>query len=164
MAAIDGHITEAEIGEAVEGKTTDKRTALRQLVEAGKLRREGSGKKGDPYRYSLSEKCLFPCSPHIPGTRKQESEKTGYPLKIRVKCLFPRIWGNRANPVNHGNKNPGRICSPVSPLSATRINRMDAGATAENDMTARRTEVYSLQCHACGQEVELKRPIAARTR
>ena len=33
---------------------------------------------------------------------------------------------------------------------------MDAGATAENDMTARRTEVYSLQCHACGQEVELK--------
>ena len=23
-------------------------------------------------------------------------------------------------------------------------------------MTARRTEVYSLQCHACGQKVELK--------
>jgi hypothetical protein len=33
---------------------------------------------------------------------------------------------------------------------------MDAGATVEYEMTARRTEVYSLQSHACGQGVELK--------
>src|SRR5262245_27485847 len=50
-----------------------------------------------------------------------------------------------ANPVNHGNKNPSGAGSLVSPFSATRINRMDGGATAENDMSARRTEVYSLQ-------------------
>jgi hypothetical protein len=93
MAAIDGHTTEAEIGEAVEGKTKDKRTALRQLVEAGKLRREGNGKKGDPYRYGLSEKCLFPCSQHIPGTRKQESEKTGYPAENTSEMLVPANLG-----------------------------------------------------------------------
>jgi hypothetical protein len=89
MAAIDGHITEAEIGEAVEGKTTDKRTALRQLVEAGKLRREGSGKKGDPYRYSLSEKCLFPCSQHIPETRKSRIGKNGLSVENTSEMLVP---------------------------------------------------------------------------
>jgi hypothetical protein len=93
MAAIDGHITEAEIGEAVEGKTTDKRTALRQLVEAGTLRKEGNGKKGDPYRYCASEKCSFPCSQHIPGTRKQESERTGYPAENTSEMLVPANLG-----------------------------------------------------------------------
>jgi hypothetical protein len=92
MAAIDGHITEAEIGDAVDGKTADKRTALRQLVEAEKLRRDGTGKKGDPYVYSLP-KCLFPCSPHIPGTRKQESEKTSYPAENTSEMLVPANLG-----------------------------------------------------------------------
>lgn len=63
--------TENEIDEAVEGKTGQKRKALRALVTQGKISREGVGRKGDPYRYRFS----FPCSPYIPGTREQEMEK-----------------------------------------------------------------------------------------
>jgi len=63
--------TENEIDGAVEGKTGQKRKALRALVTQGKVSREGVGRKGDPYRYRFS----FPCSPYIPGTREQEREK-----------------------------------------------------------------------------------------
>jgi len=63
--------TESEIEEAVEGKTGQKRRALRTLVKQGKIIRDGVGRKGDPYRYRFS----FSCSLYIPGTRKQESEK-----------------------------------------------------------------------------------------
>jgi putative DNA primase/helicase len=63
--------TETEIDGAVEGKTGQKRKALRALVTQGRISREGVGRKGDPYRYRFS----FPCSPYIPGTREQEMEK-----------------------------------------------------------------------------------------
>ncbi len=44
-----GHaLTEAELGEEAEGKTVYKRTALRELIQAGEVERLG---KGDPYRY-----------------------------------------------------------------------------------------------------------------
>jgi predicted HTH transcriptional regulator len=59
--------TEPQITEAVEGKTKFVRKALRQLVEQGKLSREGGGKRGDPYRYRF----LFSCSQDIAGTREQ---------------------------------------------------------------------------------------------
>jgi hypothetical protein len=62
---------ESEIIKEVEGgKTGQKRQALRALLEQGKISREGVGVKGNAYRYRFS----FPCSPHIPGTRKQETE------------------------------------------------------------------------------------------
>jgi hypothetical protein len=49
-----GHaLTEAELGEDVEGKTLHKRTALRALVHAGHVERLGKGGKGDPYRYAV---------------------------------------------------------------------------------------------------------------
>jgi putative DNA primase/helicase len=63
--------TEAEIEEALEGKTGIKRKALRALVGQEKIIREGAGRRGDPYRYRFS----FSCSPYIPGTREQETEK-----------------------------------------------------------------------------------------
>jgi putative DNA primase/helicase len=63
--------TENEIDGAVEGKTGQKRKALRALVTQGKISRDGVGRKGDPYRYRFS----FSCSPYIPGTREQESGK-----------------------------------------------------------------------------------------
>ena len=59
--------TEPEIDEQVDGKTILKRKALRALVAEGRVTREGSGKKGNPYKY------LFPCSNPIVGTREQES-------------------------------------------------------------------------------------------
>jgi hypothetical protein len=71
LQTVDGTKTEPEIGEVIEGKTGAKRKALRLLVETGKVAREGSGKRGDPFRYRFS----FSCSPDIPGTREQETEK-----------------------------------------------------------------------------------------
>jgi hypothetical protein len=53
--------TESEITEHVEGKTGPKRKALRSLVEQGKVTRNGTGKRGDPFTYKFS----FPCSQHI---------------------------------------------------------------------------------------------------
>ena len=73
LQGADGAKTEPEIGEAVEGKTSIKRKALRLLVEARKVDREGAGKRGDPFRYRFS----FSCSPDIPGTREQESSSKG---------------------------------------------------------------------------------------
>ena len=43
--------TEAQITDAVEGKTVYKRTGLRALVEEGQLVREGEGGRRDPFRY-----------------------------------------------------------------------------------------------------------------
>jgi hypothetical protein len=62
--------TREEIEAHVEGKTGPTRTAIRQLVEANRIVREGIGRRGDPFRYRF----LFSCSPHIPGTREQETE------------------------------------------------------------------------------------------
>ncbi len=61
--------TEPEIDDRVDGKTTLKRKALRDLAENGSVTREGSGKRGAPYKYSFS------CSHYIPGTREQETQK-----------------------------------------------------------------------------------------
>jgi hypothetical protein len=71
LRSVDGTKTEAEIGEAVEGKTSVKRKALRLLRESGKIDREGAGRRGDPFRYRFS----FSCSPDIAGTREQEMQK-----------------------------------------------------------------------------------------
>jgi hypothetical protein len=75
LQGVDSAKTEPEIGEAVEGKTGVKRKALRLLVEARKIDREGAGRRGDPFRYRFS----FSCSPDIPGTREQETEKANEP-------------------------------------------------------------------------------------
>jgi hypothetical protein len=60
--------TEDEILEAVEGRTGLKRKVIRTLVVDGTITRAGSGKKGDPYKYSVSR------SQDIAGTREQESQ------------------------------------------------------------------------------------------
>jgi AAA domain len=77
--------TEPEIGESVEGKTGPKRKALRRLVEDGKIVREGTGRRGDAFRYRFS----FPCSPCIPGTREQEMEKGPEPRINTGNILVP---------------------------------------------------------------------------
>jgi hypothetical protein len=61
--------TEPEIDETVEGQTKLKRKALRFLVGQHKVAREGSGKRGDPYKYAF----LFSCSKDIAGTKEQEN-------------------------------------------------------------------------------------------
>jgi RecA-family ATPase len=50
----DDPVTEKVVDGEVEGKTTLKRKALRDLFAKGKVARTGSGKRGDPYLYSCS--------------------------------------------------------------------------------------------------------------
>lgn len=60
--------TREEIEAQVEGDTGPKRKALRLLVEQRKVGREGTGKRGDPFRYRF----LFACLEHIEKASKQE--------------------------------------------------------------------------------------------
>jgi hypothetical protein len=85
LEAFEGTKTEPEIGEAVEGKTTLKRKALRQLVEAGKITRDGRGTRGDPFRYRFA----FSCSQHKAGTREQESGNGTEPRMNTGDILVP---------------------------------------------------------------------------
>jgi hypothetical protein len=63
-----GEKDEPEIMDHIEGAIATKRRALRSVVERGLVRRDGTGKKGDPYIYS------FPCTEPIRRTSVQESE------------------------------------------------------------------------------------------
>ena len=80
----DAWLSEPEITEAVEGATARKRRVLRELVKTGRLAREGTGKRGDPYAYS---EYLFSCSTPYVGTREQETSelKTPRPLDFVVE-------------------------------------------------------------------------------
>lgn len=51
-------VAESEINAKVEGRTTVKTRALRALVEEQKIIRNGTGKRGDPYVYSISPSLL----------------------------------------------------------------------------------------------------------
>lgn len=64
--------TEPDIDAAIEGRNAVKRAALRQLVTAGKINRQGSGRRGSPYTYEFPDSC----PPEISGTRVQETRKT----------------------------------------------------------------------------------------
>lgn len=66
--------TEQEIRESVKGETKILAKALRELHEAGRLTREGEGKRGDPFRYGFS----FACSERIGQTSKQETERVAH--------------------------------------------------------------------------------------
>ncbi len=77
--------TEPEITKGVEGKTKFVRRALRQLVEQGKVSREGGGKRGDPYHYRFP----FSCSQDIAGTRERETESGGQTRTNTGEMLVP---------------------------------------------------------------------------
>jgi len=69
LRGISGRAKEAEINEAVEGSTKLQRAALRELFEAGKVLREGSGRKGDPYLQLFRKMLVFLFSGYI-GNKK----------------------------------------------------------------------------------------------
>jgi hypothetical protein len=53
LAALgSGFMTAQELSESVEARTTFQRRALREMTESGQIQREGTGKRGDPYRYT----------------------------------------------------------------------------------------------------------------
>jgi hypothetical protein len=69
-------VCERDIKEGLDGNNRHKQTALRELVAEGRVERQGIGKKGDPYKFSLAHfsigvKCE---SEHfLGGVRPQES-------------------------------------------------------------------------------------------
>ena len=67
-ALADKSMTEPEIDDAIEGKTTVKRRALRELTGNGRVVRSGNGKRGEPYRY---EKASSP----VPAPIKETGNK-----------------------------------------------------------------------------------------
>jgi predicted ATP-dependent serine protease len=62
---------EHEVVDAVEGRTGNKRKALRSLVAKGQVQRDGTGKRNDPYLYSCS---LVPSIYTEQEKRESESE------------------------------------------------------------------------------------------
>jgi putative DNA primase/helicase len=50
-ALADKSMTEPEIDDAIKGKTTSKRRALREQIRLGTVVRSGTGKRGDPFCY-----------------------------------------------------------------------------------------------------------------
>ena len=89
------------INEEVEGKTTVKKQAVKLLFNGGKVEREGTGKRGDPYLY---KKRWFPSSPYTPGTRELETEKGGQDRINRGPILVPSDSLNPVSPNEHGNQ------------------------------------------------------------
>ena len=67
-----GERGEPEIVAHVEGANAVKRKALRSLVERGQVERAGTGKKGNPFKYS------FACTEPISRTSVQESENRAH--------------------------------------------------------------------------------------
>lgn len=90
LQAQDEPLLREVIEEAIEGKTTHKRLALKQLVEAQVVTRLGKGEKGNPFTYVLTEKELTAWSQNI---GKNSDAENSY-------SLVPGIYGEQ------GNKNP----------------------------------------------------------
>ncbi len=67
-------VTELEIDADVEGRRAVRKRALRSLVEAKTIFRDGDGKRGAPFRYAL-EKSWFAGSPHIDGNQGTRNGK-----------------------------------------------------------------------------------------
>jgi hypothetical protein len=68
-ALADKSMTEPEIDGAIEGKTTVKRRALRELIGNGRIARSGSGKRGDPFRYEKASS-IVPALMEETGNKK----------------------------------------------------------------------------------------------
>lgn len=94
--------TESEITDAIEGKTTFARKALRQLVKQGKVSREGGGKRGDPFRYRFS----FSCSHDTAGTREHETENPAETSINNERNLVPTLE-QRSFPVPEKDQTDG---------------------------------------------------------
>ncbi len=98
---------EAEIMNAVDGRQATKRRALRELVKAGSVSRNGGGRRGDPYAYQLAqtlnptlttvdERLAYPRTQDTVGTRVRESEKRTHPADNTEEMPAP---GNPAKTI-----------------------------------------------------------------
>jgi hypothetical protein len=83
LIASGGQKTEPEIVENVEYKTAVQRNALRSLRENGAVTRTGTGKKGDPFQYSIA------CSRPVSETQEQECVNDPQIAANAEKMLVP---------------------------------------------------------------------------
>jgi hypothetical protein len=77
LAALgSGSMTAQELSDSVEARTTFQRRALREMTESGQIQREGTGKRGDPYRYTKG--CsAFPALAKNNGNKKLSDSTLG---------------------------------------------------------------------------------------
>lgn len=111
----------------VEARTGLLRETLKGLVEAGRLTRSGQGKRGDPYRYSLS------CSRASPPTRNNGNKK-------QETVDFPRGDATFS-------------CSQPLTDSAARANIREQETDGHCPRCGTRRTVLGtglLRCHRCG--------------
>lgn len=95
-----GCMTEEEIDDAVEGRTTLLRTALRQLVESGSITRDGKGKKGSPYLYRVA--CF-----HVPDPMKKDGNKhSEVESELQFEKVVPDVQYWCGNKQTRNEKNP----------------------------------------------------------
>lgn len=59
----DRQMTEAELFRLVKCRRQDKQAALRDLVSEGVVCRSGTGKRGDPFLYSVRSSLPIPSAP-----------------------------------------------------------------------------------------------------
>ncbi|MGH9604289.1 MAG: bifunctional DNA primase/polymerase [Terracidiphilus sp.] len=112
-------MSERELAKLVEGRTAHQRTALRELVGCGKVERIGTGKRGDPYRYSVS--CLLVPTPIKKDGNKQPDVVRATQSKEKVVPLIldtPRNKQTRnENNPQSGEKATEKVVPNISGLS-----------------------------------------------
>lgn len=86
--------TEPEILNAVEGRQAVKRAAIRVLFTAGKVTRQGTGKRGEPFTYGLPEEMPIARTQYIVGTRVRVSQKEGQAHENTEEMLVPEKTEN----------------------------------------------------------------------
>ena len=93
-------MTEKEIGDIVEGRTTYLRTALRELVGSGKITRSGTGKKSSPYLYQNS-RFVVPDPMKKTGNENWEIDP-----ELQSEMVVPDIYSWCGNKQTRNEKSP----------------------------------------------------------
>jgi len=115
-------LTEPEINDAIEGRNSCKRRALRELTEQGKIIRSGSGKRGDPYHYEA--RTLVPAliknigDKKFPDVAEEEQKK----LVPNIHCCSGDKSTRNENGAECGVKT-GEKLVPVSPSKNSHIEK-----------------------------------------
>ncbi len=125
LAGCDEPQTTRNVLDALEGRTELKLAGLDLLVAEGRVRREGTGRRGDPYRFLLGDS--FPRFPDSPGKRGNEMEKSPNPASMadefvsRDSGLSPLngpVAGNESEPnpevVRAATKRAGLLPRPAT--------------------------------------------------
>jgi hypothetical protein len=138
LSALDGKaateaLSEPEIGDAVEGKTTLKRKALRDLTRQGRIVRLGTGKRGDPFRYASC--FLVPDPMENSGNKNLPYRSTDVIFEEPEKVVpgFHTYMGNKGTSNENGPKGSASIEEKVvsskaglHPLSEKNGNKLFA--------------------------------------